>query len=127
MTLFENYYLKFVALGINKNSNATISGSGNFQFGDDKFVNDDFGVPGLPFYISISNAQNQIKVTELRYKDTGPFLTYPYKDDNLKLRYFRIDHEGAIYNHYSCCELNCTRQVFHRISGNVGPDFFFTP
>lgn len=102
------------------------------KLGNTTFIDMDFILPAVPFYISISNSKDQIQVSELRYKDSGPFMSYQYAKgdaklkytegqtaENPKVRYFRIDHEGAVYAHYSCCELNCRRQVFHRISGNL--------
>lgn len=121
-----------LALGINRNSAASISGYGNLtQFGNGSIIDDnnigpnynEETLPALPYYIAIntSNPAGEVEVTELRLKKhdihNEPFLKFKYADRSLKPQYFRIDHDGPIYAHYSCCELECTRQTFHRISG----------
>lgn len=111
---------------------ASISGSGDVtRFGLNSTIDDNVAdegydgeaIPALPFYIAINttNPDYEVKVSELRLKkqdlQNEPFLKYKYTNQSLKPKFFRIDHAGPIYAHYSCCKSDCTRQTFHRISG----------
>lgn len=75
-------------------------------------------VPEMPYYIAINTSNGEVHVSQIRIAKFEPFLKYKYStDQGLTAQYFRFDHLGAIYAHYSCCDENCKQQIFHRISG----------
>lgn len=118
-----------LALGIERNSKASISGHGKFtRFEkDSQIIIDEYKtndqLPGMPFYIEINTVSTagKVQVSELRLETEDSrnkiFLQYQYTNTTLKPKFFRIEHDGQIYAHYRCCKLNCSRQTFHRISG----------